>query len=220
MSTAVLTVVFGLAACETTPPPPPPTAVLDIASDKVCDETVDMTSVIQLTPKKVKKWYDEGHVFNNETSCLRFNDTNVNYKVFELPASASNHVLTIGGAKNAIRTLAADISLLDDTGETVRTFAREKYMNVGGRYGVQFRPLDGEKYILVTTNPELVGEEVRAMETRLLTGSGYIAGPGGGGASYTTYSGADNISSRTYSHEGVLSVRLQALSGKIGVPEG
>ena len=220
MSTAVLTVVFGLAACETTPPPPPPSAVLDIAEDKVCDETVDLIAAQPLMPKKAKKWYDEGHLFNAGTSCLRFNDANVNYMVFELPAHASNHVITVGGAKNGIRTLAADISILAETGEIVRTFGREKYMNIGGRYGVQFRPLEGEKYVLVTTNPELVGEEIRAMETKLLKGSGYIAGTTGAGASYTTYSGAENITRRTYSHEGVLSFRVQALSGKIGLPEG
>ena len=214
---AVLTAALSLAGCASTPPKPPPTAVLEI-SEKECHDAVDLSTALPLAPKKPKVWYETAYSFNAETNCLHFQEADVNYMVFELPPNASNHVLTMGGIKKAVRTLAADITLLDENGNIVRTFERHKYMDIGSRFGVQFRPLEGEKYVLVTTRPELVGEEVRAVETNLIVGSGYAAYPNGGGASYNTYSGADRLTSRTFSHEGLLSVRLQALSGKIGEP--
>ena len=200
-----------LAACASSPPPP--MAVVEI-TDKICDAEPDLLTPQALAPEKPKKLSDEIYQFKNDTPCFTKDGLSTNYMVFALPSQTENLALTIGGLKAQHRTLAADIAILNEEGEITRRFDREKYMDIGSVFGVQFRPRDGEAFVLVTTDPERVGEAVVSHETRLLQSQGYT----GTGGSYTTFSGAESLSSRTFSHEGMLRVRVQALKGKIGDP--
>jgi hypothetical protein len=203
------------AACATTQPPPP-TAVLEVTG-KNCDEKVSLATAQTLTPKGSKVWSDFLVPVQAASPCLIEEDTPVNYVVFALPETAENLVITAGGAKETLRTLSPLVTVLNEAGETVREFIPEKYQNLAGAFAVQFRPAIGERYLLVKTDPSRVGRTEESFEQNLVVGQGYAATPVGG-ASYTTYAGREQTMRRTYSHEGSVYVRVQALSGKIGAP--
>jgi len=205
-----------LGACQSTPPPPPE-AVTDL-SGKTCQADISLVDAIALTPKNQKSWQDVFSQVGPETPCVGEGDAAANYVVFALPDFGPNHVITVGGQKQARRTLAPKILLLDWEGTVTREFAADKYDYRGGSYSVQFRPGADDRFILVETDSALVGEIETRFETQLLMRQGTVGLPNGGTASYTTYSGKEGAQSRTFSHEGVVTVRVQAIKGKIGLP--
>ena len=207
--------VSALSACQSAPPPP--YAVLEL-SGQPCETSPDRTTAIDLTPEKAKAFFLEVYDVTADTPCLETQDTKGKYLLFALPDEAPNHVISIGGMKQVHRILAASVSILDANGETVRTFPKTAYIHTGGMYGVQFRPRAGESFILIETDAEKVGDKQEMNETKLLSHSNtYFTATYS--ATYNTYSGADTKASRTFSYEGKVGVRVQALSGKIGQPE-
>ncbi len=211
----MLCAAAALAACQSTPPPPE--AVTDL-SGKTCQAEISLVDAIALTPKKQKSWQDVFSAVGAETPCVGEGKSAANYVVFALPDFGPNHVITVGGQKQARRTLAPKVLLLDWEGAVTREFADDKYDYRGGSFSVQFRPGEDDRFVLVETDPARVGETETRFETRLLVGQGTVGLPNGGAASYTTYSGSEGAHSRTFSHEGVVTVRVQAIKGKIGLP--
>ena len=216
---ALLACAMVIAACQT--PPPPPLAVEDI-SHKVCAESIDLSSAVDLAPERgKKKFLDLAHTIGADAACIRRNEANSNYVVFRLPAHGPNHTLTVGGAQDERRTLAVSVSLLDEAGETTRVFPSDKFMKFGNAHAVQFRSRASETYILVETDGGTVGRVDEVVEQRLLARSNSAFNPAAGySTSYTTYHGQDRVMKRTYSHEGVIIVRVQALNGHVGLPDG
>jgi hypothetical protein len=214
---AVLAAAIILTACATEVKVAP-AAVLDITG-KPCGEQIDLMSAKPLAPKKAQKWVDMFEPVGAESACARIGDMLVNYAVFELPPNGSNHVITVGGLKQERRTLAPRVFLLDFQGQVLRSFEDKHYKNIGSSFAVQFRPSEEDRYLLVQTDPSRVGQVADAFEQKVVTGSGYVSTPTGG-ASYTTTSGVERSMSRTFSHEGIIAIRVQALSGKIGAPAG
>lgn len=216
---AVSTLVLLQACATPTPPPPPPQAVVSLG-DKVCSSTASIEGAITLTPLKKMHDYSTYTEIDSSKKCLTINGVSGNYVVYALPASPDNHTITIGGALETYRTFAPIVSLLDETGKVTRTFSDDRYTVLGGIYGVQLRPGQNEKYILVMSNPRLVGTKTEALETRIAATGGYAYNPSTGyGTSYNTYHGYEKSASRTFSHEGSVSVVIQAIKGKIGLPD-
>lgn len=214
--TGVAGAFFAIAGCATPPPPAP--AVMDI-NWKDCGTEFVVDAAKPLTPEKEKKWADVSTTIASDSPCYLRDGKRSNYVALELPSNPANHVITVGGLKEPIRALAPIVTLLDENGVETRGFEPSKYKNLASVFGVQFKPTDGEKFILVSTDPDLVGTVVEEFETRLTVGSGTYVAPSGYSASYNTYHGAEGKVSRTFSHEGIVWVRVQALSGKIGKPE-
>lgn len=212
---------FGaiLAGCASTPPVPPPQAVLSI-DDKTCDSAVSIKDAISLTP--VKPAF--ANVVNSDVDakkpCINIGDKKANYIVYSLPEVPENHTITIGGVQEIYRIFAPKIFLLDANGNITREFADEKYVVMGNKIGVLLRPTEKDKFILVRSNPDVVGVKNKSHETRInaSTGYSYNAYTGYGG-SYTTYHGKEGQIERVFSHEGIVNVTVQALKGKIGLPD-
>jgi hypothetical protein len=206
-----------VAACATTPTPPAE-PVLTLG-DKVCATSVGLAAPVAMTPAKGKPaMHVFGHPVTAATPCLSLDGKSGNHVVFALPARPDNHTITIGGLQEPLRTLAPRVAILDGAGAVIRTFEADRFSNVGSSHAVQFRPAPEARFVLVTTDPDLVGKVVTGFEQSLTVGSGYVATPTGGGA-YTTYGGRESATRRVYSHEGVVQVVVQAVTGKIGQPE-
>ena len=218
-SVAICTLVLLQACATPTPPPPPPQAVVSLG-DKVCSDTISLDGAISLTPAKKMHDYSVITEVDAAKKCLNLNGVSGNYVVYSLPSNPDNHTITIGGALDTYRTFAPIISLLDESGKITRTFSDDRYTFLGGIYGVQLRPGQKEKYILVMSNPKLVGTKTEALETRIAVSNGYAYNPSTGyGNSYNTYHGYEKSASRTFSHEGAVAVTIQAIKGKIGLPD-
>jgi len=208
-----------LQACATVPPPPPPVAVTDL-SGKTCVTEPSTKDAVSLMPVKKQVYHTVSTLVNASTPCLTAADgSSGNYVVYAIPASGENHTITVGGVQEAIRTLAPTVTLLEADGKVTRKFGEDRFAILGNTLGVQFRPLPQERFVVVQTNPGLVGQSVSTVETRIYASSGYVAAtPYSYGYSYNTAHGADGKHERTFSHEGYINVTIQAATGKVGLP--
>lgn len=208
-----------LQACASTPPAPPPEAVVSIAG-KTCTAEPSLKDAISLTPEKPKAYYEVVTAIDSAKPCLTIGTASVNYVVYAIPQHGENHTISVGGVQEAVRTFAPSVVLLDADGKVARVFADDRFAVLGNMLGVQFRPMPKERYILVQSNPNLVGKSVSTLETRIGVTSGYApATPSSYGYSYQTERGYDSKRNRVFSHEGSVSVVVQAATGKIGAPE-
>lgn len=208
-----------LAACATTPPAPPPEAVTAITG-KTCEATPSLVGAIPLTPPKPNAYFALTTPVDAKKPCVQTGEVSSNYVVYALPAHAENHTITVGGVQEPVRTFAPSVSLLDADGKVTRTFPDDKFATYGDMLGVQFIPQATERYILVTSNPALVGQSVHTFETRVNVSYGYTPATAYSyGGSYSQMHGSEGGHNRTFSVEGTISVTVQAASGKIGAPD-
>ncbi len=201
-------------ACATVEVAPPAPPVIEL-SEKICDSSMRIGAPTRLTPDKPRQWNIVTTQVTAATPCVSLDGQQGYYIVYELPSNGSNHVVTVGGAQEPLRVFAPEVLLLDGEGQVTRKFAPEKYMVLGDTFGVQFKPAGAERFLAVKSNSLIVGQTRAGVEQRLLAGTGTACGVASC-SNYTTYSGAEGLASRTFSHEGVISVRVQAVSGKIG----
>lgn len=206
------------AACATTPPEPPKSAVLSL-DNKTCETQVSTENSLSLTPEKKALFHIVTTDINAGSKCVDIEGKKANYIVYAIPAAPQNHTITIGGAMDVLRTFAPDVSIIDVNGKVSRSFNPDQYAYLGYVYGVQFRPSENDRFIIVKSDPKLVGVEKSALETRVNVGYGYSPGVGGYGTTYNTYTGSEAKKSRVFSHEGIVSVTIQAIKGKIGLPD-
>jgi len=215
---SIILVATGTAACasvETAAPAPP---ALELSGTS-CDGSMRIGTPIRLTPDKSRQWNVVTTFVTTATPCVSLDGREGYYVVYELPTNGPNHVVTVGGAQEPLRIFAPEVVLLDGSGQAVRSFAPEKYMVLGDTFGVQFKPTGAERFLAVRSNSLIVGMTRAGVEQRLLAGTGSTYNAATGVSStYQTYSGAERLASRTFSHEGVISVRIQAVSGRIGEP--
>ena len=147
-----------VAGCATTPPPPPPQAVSEITG-KTCTDKPDLTKAIAMTPKRKAQWHSIATNVDGLSPCLNLDGKPSNYVVYALPSAPSNHTLTIGGLYEAFRILGPLVTVLNADGQPIRTFSAERFANVGSTFGVQFRPSDDARFVLVQTNPQSAGSK-------------------------------------------------------------
>ncbi|MEM6747065.1 MAG: hypothetical protein AAF608_06565 [Pseudomonadota bacterium] len=83
----------------------------------------------------------------------------------------------------------------------MRQFERESFLYRNSGYTVQLRPREGERYLLVTADPELVGKTYKSVETGI-NASSYSTGYGAA----TLYSGINTETTRVFSYEGRVNV--------------
>ncbi|MEM7640372.1 MAG: hypothetical protein AAF269_15060 [Pseudomonadota bacterium] len=214
-----LSVIILSAACATTPSDPPPSAVLDISA-KSCGPSIDLEDWIALQPEKKRKQHSVVVPVNSEAPCFTSETGNRNYALMKLPDHGKDElVITIGGYKEAVRTLAASVTILREDGSLRRAFEDGDYMSRSNARAIQFRPREQDHFILVETDPAMVGDAVSTVAQNLTSRQNSVYAGGGYTASYSTLRGSETSSHRTYSHEGAVLVRMQALSGHIGIPE-
>lgn len=221
------TAALALAACATPagPPTPPPQAVVSLAptegaAAKTCLAAPALDQAVSMTPPKPAAMYAATVEIGPASPCIAGPDGPSNAAVFKLPDAPGNHVITVGGQREALRTLAVRVSTLDKNGAVVRAFPADKVMDYGGTRGVQFRPSETEAYILVVTDPTAVGQALSGVESFInaTTGSTYNAALGYS-STYQMLTGSETKSTRTLSHEGRAIALATALSGKVGAPE-
>ena len=215
----VIAPVMVLQACASVPPPPPPSEAVLTISNKTCANDPVLKDAVSLTPTDKKSYYEVSTLVDAGKPCLTTNGSSSNYVVYAIPQNGDNHIITVGGVQEPLRTFAPSVSLLDADGKVTRAFADDRFAVLGATLGVQFRPTPKERYILVYSNPALVGKSVSTVETRINSGSGYVAPTRYSyGYSYQTERGVEGKHDRMYSHEGYVSVIVQAIKGQIATP--
>jgi len=103
----------------------------------------------------------------------------------------------------AMRIFAPNVEVLDAQGRLMRTFERREFFYRGPVYSVQFRPRQGEAYLLVTAAPELVGQEYDSIQIGVATTVVPV-----GVYSAVVNTGTEAKQLRTFSYDGTVRVSI------------
>lgn len=151
-----------LFACAA-PVPPAVTSYAAVA----CAATPDLARAVALPAGKPR-----GEVVRTlvdaATPCLDVAGFRTPYIVYAIPAAA-NRMIDVGGAVEAARAFPPAISILGADGQPLRTLGSDQIYPRGDRVSAQFIPRDGERYILVTVDPALVGTSYNSVATGVST---------------------------------------------------
>lgn len=198
--------VLALAMAGCASPPPPPPALLSM-DGRECDDAVNLEAAASLDPQKSKKRYTVTREIGAAAPCINLEDgKKASYALFRLPDFAPSSVIIAGGELEEVRIFAPNVQLLDEAGVPLRGFTREDFLFQGVTYGVQLKPRDGERYILIRAEPDLVGQEYDSVTIGVNTQTictGYFC--------MNSYSGVDFESTRQFSYSGKVSVLVQDL---------
>lgn len=186
------------AGCVSAPPVLPP--VLEYVRQD-CHSAPDVSTAVSLMPEKETNGYLVTTVVGPQTACLLRAGVATPYVVYAMPADLGDKTLAVGGVLESTRILSPDISILDAQGHVTRTFAPSDYFYRGPVYSVQFRPHDGDAFVLVSSDPARVGRRYDAINVGTSTTTIYTPY---GGANVTT--GVEASTSRVFSHEGTVQV--------------
>lgn len=194
--------LFGAmaSACATAAPPSP--AMLTYAGMD-CSTAPDLSSAISLTPDKERAVHLVASPIGTDTPCLIRTDRSVPYLIYALPADFGDKTLNVGSTLEAMRIFAPNVEVLDAQGRLMRTFERREFFYRGPVYSVQFRPRQGEAYLLVTAAPELVGQEYDSIQIGVATTVVPV-----GVYSAVVNTGTEAKQLRTFSYDGTVRVSI------------
>ena len=193
-----------LSACASAPPIQRPVtswAALD------CATTPSLDGAVSLMPEKDKAVWPVDYAMTSTTPCLTASDASGPYAVFALPETRWNAPIEVGSVVGPAALFSPSVSILAEDGTQLRTFTPEHYnmrSHMDGRtYSVQFMPQDGERYVLVTSNPLRIGSAIEGITTGTSTTTFYN---GFGASSWT--SGVESQLISAFSYEGPVRVNV------------
>lgn len=195
---AALACAVITAGCATALPPLGP--VLEYARQD-CQAVPDLSTALSLTPEKETNGFTVTTAIGPQTQCLIRPGGPTPYLVYALPTDLGDKTLAVGGILEARRIMSADVSVLDASGQVTRTFVPTDYFFRGPVYSVQFKPREGDAFVLVASDASRVGRRYDAITVGTNTttvSTGYAT------ANFTT--GVEASTSRTFSHEGTVQV--------------
>lgn len=188
-------------ACVTDQPPP-----LLTITERACEATPDLSAAHPLVLKAdspVKVTMDFG------TACLQpAGEARRLYAVFRLPASSEPFSLSVTSEARGLGVFAPYLLLLDETGAQRRAISHDRFLFRGNTLQAGFRPQPGETYLLVASDPDVVGQKTKG----IVGNTNMAAVPvGTGGGMMYIYSGSETTRSITRAHSGIISVSADPL---------
>lgn len=200
-SLAIAAAVGLVGGCSTVATLGPPRLVYDRTG---CPAAPDLMTAASLTPGSERDLFFVSRTVDDTTPCWTGGTQAAPYVVFEVPAEYADKTITVGGRLESQRIFAARVLTLDADGAPVREFASDDFFFRQGIHSVQFRPREQERYILVTSNPDLVGQSYSSIQIGVNSGATYAAG------AYVSYNiGTEQGAERVFSHDGIVSVIVQ-----------
>jgi len=196
---ALMLGVLGV-ACAT--PAPPPSAVLDYAHTD-CTAAPELSGAIALTPPHERTEFDVATAIDDHTPCMGEAETATPYVVYALPSDYGDKTITVGAAVEPGRIFAATAVLLDANGAVTRSLGSDQFTYRGGIYSTQFRPHQGETYLLVKADRAVVGQNYNSISL----GTGTATGCGPTLCMNWTY-GTEARQSTTFSYTGTVEVQV------------
>ncbi|RJY08676.1 hypothetical protein [Aurantiacibacter aquimixticola] len=204
-SAAAATVLSLLAACASAPPIQRP--VTSYAPVAACPETPSFANAVSVVPEKDKAVWLVDHQLDSTSPCLTMSGVSGPYAVFALPETRWNAPIEVGSVVGPAALFSPHVEILGADGSQMRSFTPEHYnmrSHMSGRtYSVQFMPQDGERYVLVTSNPARIGSAIEGIATSTVTNTMWY---GYGAANWT--SGVEAQLASAFSYEGPVRVNV------------
>lgn len=192
----VLPAAFGLLSACAAPPPP----LLDI-STHACAPQPDLVSALPvklsdpIRPDMVNLRIDD------TARCLQTTQGPSLYGAFALPADAMPMMLAVRSVPVGEGLFVPHLLLLDGTGAVQREVEQSALQFRGETLTAFIRLHPGERYLVVGSTPQTVGQtDSRVVERTVATSSS------GGGVHFTYHSGYDETRDYVYAHGGKIFV--------------
>lgn len=199
---AVILALPGIAACATAPPPAaPPVLTFD---GSACAATPDLSSATLLTlasNKPVKVSVDAA------TPCMeRMQGGKGVYVGFQLPQSVSDFMISVASTPVGQGLFSPRLQLLDSAGKVMREVQRDAFVFRGSSLYAGLRVRPGERYLIVISDTESIGQEVSQISTN--TQANVAAA---GGYYFAVHSGSERASTFVYALNGALTVAAEPI---------
>lgn len=193
-------VALAAAACVRNQPPP-----LLTISERACAPVPDLSAAF---PVPIKTDSAAKVAMDNGAACLQpAGEARRLYAVFRLPTSNEPFSLSVTSTARGLGVFAPYLLLLDETGAQRRAIPHDRFVFRGNTLQVGFRPQPGETYLLVASDPDVVGQETKG----IVGGTNMTAVPMGTGGVLYIYSGNETTQSITRAHSGVITVSANPL---------
>jgi hypothetical protein len=190
--------VTVLSGC-TKPPPPLPNVSLAYRN---CSQEPDLATartLILAPDKPITTTLDEN------AACFggapEFRST---YLAFDLPQSSDSYLLYVSSTQLGEGLFSPRLQLLDDAGKVLREVGRNSFMFHGTALSVTLRTHPGERYLIVSSDPNSVGQAT----SRVIDGVSVSTGQAGR-YFYTTHAGYEAELTSVNSHNGIITVSAQ-----------
>ena len=194
--------VMALACSACTKNPIPPMLTINATN---CAATPDLGTAHEVTLKA-----SASVVFNDTTPCLQpVGGAARLYSVFRLPESTEAFWVTVTSVPRGQGIVAPYVVLLDQDGKPTREMTHDRFVFRGVSLKLSIRPQSNERYLLVASTPDAVGETTsgvvgNAQTTAVAVGTGYVVVP----------AGWENVHSVTRAHGGTITVTTELIPKK------
>lgn len=195
----------ALAACTHKAEAPPVLSLQVTRADCVAKPTlahpVSIAFEAGKTQKKIQLRLDE------QSDCWQRETGNALYAVVEFPKVTTPSIVEVMSLSSKDGIFAPYLMMLDEKGNTLRTITKDQMLFRGSALSASFRLHEGEKYLVAASDPQLVGQTDTKIEDG--TTSNMIST---GTAAVMVYSGYAGEATRTYSHTGLVEVKLREIN--------
>jgi hypothetical protein len=144
---------------------------------------------------------------DQNTPCWQASDGGKSaYVMFALPDSIEPYLVTVTSPAIGQAIFAPRLLMLDGLGNTQRTMPRDSFTFHGSSLYLGIRAYPGEKYLLVASDPKVVGQQVSQLRegTQATTSSS-------GGVYFTIHTGFETNQSFTYALNGRIIVSAEPI---------
>ena len=201
---ACLIAIAAVAACGNKMKGPPP--IVDIsARDCTARPVLDGAKPVPLDADKAVTV-----TFDGNSPCWQAADGRRVYGAFALPQGADPILVTVVSSPLGTGLLSPRALLLDQQQAIVREVARDGFRFHGASLYVGIRLHANERYLVVTSDPAMVGAHVSQIVESTSTSGASVVVPGGI-AFYQIHMGADANLDFVYSHNGTVVVAAQPM---------
>lgn len=185
--------------CASGPPPPPP--VLDLAN-RECGTAPDLSLAVDvaLNPKKRNT---VSTVVDETTPCVETPDGLAAYALYRLPESDNPYVVEIASDPVGGVMFVPRIRILDQNGEQLQEVTRDRLVFRDAALSVQRRSRAEDRYVLVMSDPTLVGKKFSRMSATTDSTTSST-----GTVTFMIYSGADKTVDLIFAHNGKIDVSV------------
>jgi hypothetical protein len=196
----VVLMAIALGGCNHTPPPPARISLDGLS----CVASPVMTTAQSLPLDEGKAVTVDLETVNN---CLQGQDGSKSaYVLFALPASPTTYLLTVKSIPVGSALFSPHLALLDTQGQLIREIKRDSFSFHGSALYVGIRAAPTDRYLLVASDPQSVGQTISQVAEGTETRTAY------GGVFYMQYSvGSDASINLTYAHNGKVTVTAQPM---------
>jgi hypothetical protein len=199
----MLLLLGGVTIASLLSPPPGIQPVFDLKGH-ACAAAPDLTTGQSLPYAGREKTFD-GDI-GPAAPCAQTAQGAVLYRVFQLPAGGT-YVVTVTSEPSGGAILLPHLLLLSTNGEVKREVARDDLMYRGKALSARFRSHADEAYLVVESDPLVVGNSV----SRVVESTNTMVAPVGVGGYIAIHTGNDNTMQLTYSHTGKLEIAIEPL---------